>query len=59
MIRNFTNYINGHPKLLKIISEIIEKKGLTITADEYKSLFLRVFPLGQSYVGIKKLKEFL
>ena len=59
VIRNFANFVNGHPKLLKIVEEIILKRKLSISAEDFKRQFREKFPSKQPYVGVGKLRKFI
>jgi hypothetical protein len=59
VIRNFANFVNGHPKLLTIVEEIILKRKLSISAEDFKKQFREKFPSKQSYVGGGKLRKFI
>ena len=59
VIRNFVNYVNGHPNLLKILETIIQRNNLNISAKHFKDLFRSKFPARQPYVGVGRLKKFI
>jgi hypothetical protein len=59
VLRNFSNFVNNHPKIVKMVDQIIQNRELNISAETYCDLFRIHMPAKQSYVGVGKIKYFI
>ncbi len=59
VLRNFSNFINCHPNIIRLLNQIINYKNFDISAENYKKQFRKALPLKQAYVGVGKLRNFI